>query len=142
ATADFQRIGVAHGQAWTCLELAVVDAGNARTQQALALCDEAVDLFTSYGDRRGEEWARFLRCTLLPYASPGGTEVGTAVAQEELAQLSRTNHPVRDAKLDDCLGAYRLLLERGVSLEDGWQAWRLGMVPERHAREVMGVVMP
>ncbi|MBW8701220.1 Regulatory protein AfsR [Streptomyces sp. MBT84] len=72
AKADFQRIGVAHGEAWTCLELAVVDAGNARTQQALALCDEAVDLFTSYGDRRGEDWARFLRCTLLPYASPGG----------------------------------------------------------------------
>ncbi|MGW3498802.1 tetratricopeptide repeat protein [Streptomyces sp. NPDC001020] len=141
ATADFQRIGVAHGQAWTCLELAVVDAGNARTQQALALCDEAVDLFTSYGDRRGEEWARFLRCTLLPYASPGGTEVGTAVAQEELAQLARTSHPTRDEKLDDYLGAYRLLLERGVSLEDGWQAWRLGMVPVRHAREVMGVVV-
>lgn len=31
ARADFQRIGVAHGEAWTCLELAVVDAGNART---------------------------------------------------------------------------------------------------------------
>ena len=31
-----------------------MDAGNARTQQALALCDEAVELFASYGDRRGE----------------------------------------------------------------------------------------
>ncbi|MEV5474678.1 tetratricopeptide repeat protein [Streptomyces sp. NPDC052207] len=141
AKADFQRIGVAHGEAWTCLELAVVDAGNARTQQALALCDEAVDLFTSYGDRRGEDWARFLRCTLLPYASPGGTEVGAAVAQEELAQLSRAYHPARDDKLDDYVGAYGLLLERGVSLEGGWQAWRLGMVPGRHAREVMGVPM-
>ncbi|MFE6552455.1 tetratricopeptide repeat protein [Streptomyces sp. NPDC057746] len=141
AKADFQRIGVAHGEAWTCLELAVVDAGNARTQQALALCDEAVDLFTSYGDRRGEDWARFLRCTLLPYASPGGAEVGTAVAQEELAQLARAYHPARDDKLDDYLAAYGLLLERGVSLEDGWQAWRLGMVPGRHAREVMGVPM-
>ncbi|MFE0137586.1 tetratricopeptide repeat protein, partial [Streptomyces sp. NPDC059037] len=89
ARADFQRIGVAHGEAWTCLELAVVDAGNARGQQALALCDEAAALFTSYGDRRGEDWARFLRCTLLPYASPGGWEIGTAVAQEELSQLSR-----------------------------------------------------
>ncbi|MGW9027510.1 tetratricopeptide repeat protein [Streptomyces sp. NPDC055722] len=142
ARADFQRIGVAHGEAWTCLELAVVDAGNARTQQALALCDEAVDLFTSYGDRRGEDWARFLRCTLLPYASPGGVEVGTAVAEEELAQLSRAGHPARDEKLDDVVGAYGVLLERGVSLEDGWQAWRLGMVPGRHAREVMGVEVP
>ncbi|MFJ6559197.1 tetratricopeptide repeat protein [Streptomyces sp. NPDC091412] len=142
ARADFQRIGVAHGEAWTCLELAVVDAGNARTQQALSLCDEALALFASYGDRRGEDWARFLRCTLLPYAAPGGTEVGTAVAQEELAQLVRSGHPLRDGKLNDYVEAYRLLLERGVSLEAGWQAWRLGMVPERHAREVMGVAVP
>lgn len=142
ARTDFQRIGVAHGEAWTCLELAVVDAGNARARQALALCDEAVGLFTSYGDRRGEDWARFLRCTLLPYASPGGTEVGSAVAQEELAQLSGTANPVRDENLGDWVEAYKLLLERGVSLEDGWQAWRLGMVPGRHAREVMGVTVP
>ncbi|GEC05733.1 hypothetical protein SSP24_33880 [Streptomyces spinoverrucosus] len=139
ARADFQRIGVAHGEAWTCLELAVVDAGNARTAAALALCDEAVGLFASYGDRRGEDWARFLRCTLLPYASPGGAEVGTAVAQEELAQLARAGHTARDEKLDDYVEAYQLLLERGVELEAGWQAWRLGMVPRRHAREVMGV---
>ncbi|MEW2115925.1 tetratricopeptide repeat protein [Streptomyces sp. NPDC005474] len=139
ARADFQRIGVAHGEAWTCLELAVVDAGNSRAQQALALCDEAIGLFTSYGDRRGEDWARFLRCTLLPYAAPGGVDIGTAVAQEELAQLSRGRHPSRDEKLDEYVDAYRLLLERGVALESGWQAWRLGMVPNRHAREVMGV---
>ncbi|MEV2234865.1 tetratricopeptide repeat protein [Streptomyces phaeochromogenes] len=141
ARADFQRIGVAHGEAWTCLELAVVDAGNARTQPALALCDEAASLFASYGDRRGEDWSRFLRCTLLPYASPGGVEVGTAVAQEELTQLSRTAHPTRDGKLDDYIEAYQLLLERGADLEAGWQAWRLGMVPNRHAREVMGVAV-
>ncbi|MET9773008.1 tetratricopeptide repeat protein [Streptomyces sp. NPDC006367] len=142
ARADFRRIGVGHGEAWTCLELAVVDAGNARTPQALALCDEAAALFASYGDRRGEDWARFLRCTLLPYAAPGGVEVGTAVAQEELAQLSRARHPARDPKLDEYAEAYRLLLERGVRLEEGWQAWRLGMVPSRHAREVMGVEVP
>ncbi|MFG3013466.1 tetratricopeptide repeat protein [Streptomyces cinerochromogenes] len=142
ARADFQRIGVAHGEAWTCLELAVVDAGNARTQQALALCDEALTLFASYGDRRGEDWARFLRCTLLPYAAPGGVEVGTAVAQEELAQLARATHPLRDEKLDDYVSAYALLLERGVQLEAGWQAWRLRMTPDRHAREVMGVAVP
>ncbi|WP_043679803.1 tetratricopeptide repeat protein [Streptomyces xylophagus] len=142
ARADFQRIGVAHGEAWTCLELAVVDAGNARTQQALTLCDEALGLFTSYGDHRGEDWAHFLRSTLLPYAAPGGVEVGTAVAQEELAQLSRAGHPHRDEKLDDYVQAYRLLLERGVNLDAGWQAWRLGMVPSRHAREVMGVAVP
>ncbi|MGW5034809.1 tetratricopeptide repeat protein [Streptomyces nigra] len=139
ARADFQRIGVAHGEAWTCLELAVVDGGNARTGQALDLCDEAVTLFASYGDLRGEDWARFLRCTLLPYAAPGGVEVGTAVALEELAQLARAGHPLRDGRLAECLEAYRLLLERGVELEAGWHAWRLGMVPNRPAREVMGV---
>ncbi|MFE6163493.1 tetratricopeptide repeat protein [Streptomyces sp. NPDC056486] len=141
ARADFQRIGVAHGEAWTCLELAVVDAGNTRAQQALALCDEAAALFASYGDRRGEDWARFLRCTLLPYASPGGWEIGTAVAQEELSQLARAGHPTRDGKLDDYMEAYGLLLERGADLEAGWQAWRLGMVPNRHSREVMGVTV-
>ncbi|MHC3468111.1 tetratricopeptide repeat protein [Streptomyces sp. 7R007] len=141
ARADFQRIGVAHGEAWTCLELAVVEAGNARTQQALTLCDDATTLFTSYGDRRGEDWSRFLRCTLLPYAAPGGVEVGTAVAQQDLAELTRTGHPLRDEKLDDYVHAYALLLERGVNLEAGWQAWRLGMVPSRHAREVMGVAV-
>ncbi|MET9493349.1 tetratricopeptide repeat protein [Streptomyces sp. NPDC006552] len=139
ARADFQRIGVAHGEAWTCLELAVVDAGNARLPQAMALCEEAAALFASYGDRRGEDWAAFLRCTLLPYASPGGSEVGTAVAQEELAQLARAADPARDGKLDDFIGAFQLLLERGVELDAGWQAWRLGMVPNRHARDVMGV---
>ncbi|MET9147706.1 tetratricopeptide repeat protein [Streptomyces sp. NPDC004042] len=139
ARADFRRIGVAHGEAWTCLELAVVDAGNARTPQALALCDEALALFTSYGDRRGEDWARFLRCTLLPYAAPGGVEVGTAVAQEDLSALARAGHRLRDRKLEGYIDAYLLVLERGVSLEAGWQAWPLGMVPDRHAREVMGV---
>ncbi|MER6011157.1 tetratricopeptide repeat protein [Streptomyces bluensis] len=139
ARADFQRIGVAHGEAWTCLELAVVDAGNARSQQALSLCDDAVSLFASYGDLRGEDWARFLRCTLLPYAAPGGVEIGTAVAQEELTQLSRATHPRRDSKLDAYVDAYQLLLERGVDLDAGWRAWTLGMVPDRHAREVMGV---
>ncbi|MFC8328740.1 tetratricopeptide repeat protein, partial [Streptomyces olivaceus] len=142
ARADFQRIGVGHGEGWTCLELAVVDAGNARTPQALALCDEAAVLFAGYGDRRGEDWARFLRCTLLPYAAPGGVEIGTAVAQEELTQLSRARHAARDPKLDDYVNAYQLLLERGIQLEAGWQAWRLGMVPNRQAREVMGVPVP
>ncbi|MFF3639964.1 tetratricopeptide repeat protein [Streptomyces sp. NPDC002564] len=142
ARADFQRIGVAHGEAWTCLELVVVDAGNNRTQQALALCDEAIGLFASYGDRRGGDWAAFLRCTLLPYASPGGWEIGTAVAQEELNRLERAEHPTRDGKLAEYVQAYGLLLERGADLETGWQAWRLGMVPSRHAREIMGVDVP
>ncbi|MER7815026.1 tetratricopeptide repeat protein [Streptomyces sp. NPDC096153] len=139
ARADFQRIRVAHGEAWTCLELAVIDAGNSRPGQALALCEEAAALFASYGDRRGADWAGFLRCTLLPYASAGGVEVGTVVAQEELATLREGSHRARDGRLEDCMEAFALVLERGVRLEDDWQAWQLGMVPGRHAREVMGV---
>ncbi|MEU9863981.1 tetratricopeptide repeat protein [Streptomyces sp. NPDC047971] len=139
ARADFQRIGVAHGEGWTCLELAIVDAGNGKVAQALELCGEATALFLSYGDRRGADWARFLRCTLLPYGSPGGAEVGAVVAQEELARLVEDRHPTRDGKVEDCAEAYAVVLERGVQLDAGWQAWDLGMVPNRHAREVMGV---
>ncbi|QGV82608.1 tetratricopeptide repeat protein [Streptomyces ficellus] len=139
ARADFRRIGVAHGEAWTCLELAVIDAGNGRAPQALALCDEANGLFGSYGDLRGADWARFLRCTMLPYASPGGVEVGTVVAQEELTALAAAGHPARDPRLEDALPAWSLVLERGVRLEAPWQAWPLGLTPGRHAREVMGV---
>ncbi|MFD9034642.1 tetratricopeptide repeat protein [Streptomyces sp. NPDC059567] len=139
ARADFHRIGVAHGEAWTCLELAIVDAGNGKVAQALELCGEATELFLSYDDRRGADWARFLRCTLLPYGSPGGAEVGTVVAQEELARLVEDRHPTRDGKVEDCAEAYAVVLERGVQLDAGWQAWDLGMVPNRHAREVMGV---
>ncbi|MYZ40746.1 MULTISPECIES: tetratricopeptide repeat protein, partial [unclassified Streptomyces] len=139
ARADFHRIGVAHGEAWTCVELAIIDAGNNRAAQALQLCDEATALFASYGDERGADWSRFLRCTLLPYASAGGTEVGSAVAEQELTELTAARHALRDGKLEDCADAYTVMLRRGVSLDDGWQAWHLGMVPTRHAREVMGV---
>ena len=139
ARQDFHRAGVAHGEAWSCVELAVIDAGNGRAAQGLELADEAARLFGGYGDRRGEDWARFLRCTLLPFASPGGSVVGAAVALEELLQLRREGHPLRDGRLADCLEAYALILERGVEPETGWQAWQLGMVPDRHAREVMGV---
>ncbi|WP_199783756.1 MULTISPECIES: tetratricopeptide repeat protein [unclassified Streptomyces] len=142
ARADFRRIGVAHGEAWACLELALIDAGNQRAPQALELCGEAVALFESYGDARGADWGRFLRCTLLPYASPGGIEVGTVVAQQELADLVAAGHPARDGKVDDCAEAYRVILDRGVDLETGWQAWHLGLTPSRRAREIMGVPVP
>lgn len=109
ARADFRRIGLAHGEAWTCLELAVVDAGNGRVAQALGLCEEAVRLFISYGDRRGEDWARFLRCTLLPYALPEASDE----ARTELARLAAAPHPMRDGRLEDALESYTVILARG-----------------------------
>ncbi|WP_327254647.1 tetratricopeptide repeat protein [Streptomyces sp. NBC_01244] len=135
ARADFRRIGLAHGEAWTCLELAVVDAGNGRTAQAVDLCEEAVRLFISYGDRRGEDWARFLRCTLLPYALPEAPDE----ARTELARLAAAPHPMRDGRLEDCLESYTVILARGVDPAEGWQAWRLSLVPNLHSREIMGV---
>ncbi|MGW8781486.1 tetratricopeptide repeat protein [Streptomyces sp. NPDC055796] len=139
ARADFRRIGLAHGEAWTCLELAVIDAGNGRVSQALGLCEEAARLFISYGDRRGEDWARFLRCTLLPYALPGA---GVEEARAELARLAAAPHAMRDGRLEDGLDAYAVVLGRGVDPAEGWQAWRLGLVPNLHSREIMGVPMP
>ncbi|WNF29188.1 tetratricopeptide repeat protein [Streptomyces sp. C11-1] len=139
ARADFRRIKVPYGQAWACVELALIDAGNGRAPQALELCGEAAELFASYGDARGGDWARFLRCTLLPYASPGGSEVGTVVAQQELAELIEARHPARDGRLERSAAAFAVALERGVDLEDGWQAWRLGLTPTRRAGQIMGV---
>ncbi|MBT2386968.1 tetratricopeptide repeat protein, partial [Streptomyces sp. ISL-11] len=143
ARADFRRLDVAHGEGWSCVELAVVDAGNGRAAPALELLEEAEGLFTGYGDRRGAAWARFLRCTLLPFASPGGSVVGSAVAREELAGLLRELRAAdwaTDPPLEDCVETYALMLERGIEPEAGWQAWRLGMVPSRRAREVMAVL--
>ncbi|MFF8374782.1 tetratricopeptide repeat protein [Streptomyces sp. NPDC015661] len=139
ARADFRRIGVAHGEAWACLELAIVDAGNGRVPQALALCEEARSLFDAYGDRRGSDWARLLRCGLLPHAAPGTPEPGTASAREELAALAADRHPARDPRVDDCAEAHALLLDRGIAPTTPWQAWDLGLVPSRPAREVLGV---
>lgn len=140
ARADFRRIGLAHGEGWTCVELAVIDAGNGRVPQAVGLCEDAVRLFVSYGDRRGEDWARFLRCTMLPYAGAGDSAVEEARA--ELARLAAAPHPLRDGRLEDCLETYGVVLARGVDPAEGWQAWRLGLVPNLRAREVMGVSLP
>ncbi len=142
ARRDFRRAGVGHGEAWSCVELAVIEAGNERLGPALDLADEALRLFTQgWGegpDARGADWAQLLRCTLLPLASPGGSDVGQAVAQEELTQLLRDEHPRRDPRLTDAAHAYALILERGQGPEAGWPAWRLGMVPRRGARDVIG----
>ncbi|MGW1073052.1 tetratricopeptide repeat protein [Streptomyces sp. NPDC002537] len=143
ARTDFRRAGAPHGEAWSCVELAVVDAGNDRTAPALELADEAVRLFTGYDDQRGAAWARFLRCTLLPFTSPGGSVVGTAVAEGELTQLQRELRDgawPADPTLEEAAGAYALVLQQDVDPETGWQPWHLGMVPGRRARDVLAVL--
>ncbi|WP_107088616.1 hypothetical protein [Streptomyces sp. NRRL F-5755] len=141
ARQGFQRIGVMHGEAWSLIELAVIAAGSGLPSQALALCEEAAALFASYDNRRGEDWARFLRCTLLPYASTGGAETGRQVALEDFSQLIRAAHPLRDSKLADCMPAFALLLQSEAELEAGLPAWRPGMIPSRRPREVKGAAV-
>ncbi|MFD3451749.1 tetratricopeptide repeat protein [Streptomyces sp. NPDC058691] len=133
ARADFRRIGVPHGEAWSCVELAVIDAGNGRVPEALELLRDAERLFTALPDRRGADWSRFLQCTLLPLL----TEDGAAEAREGLSTLLRDTYEGRDLDLEEYAEAYALLLERGVEPGTPWEAWRLGMVPSRGARMAM-----
>ncbi|MFF7210210.1 AAA family ATPase [Streptomyces sp. NPDC008238] len=135
ARADFHRVGVPHGEGWSCVELAVIDAGNGRVPAALELVREAERLFAGMDDRRGLAWARFLQCTLLPLLS----REGAAEARERLARLGDDTHEGRDLDLQEYAEAYALLLERGVEPGTPWEAWRLGMVPSRGARMVMAV---
>ncbi|MEU6170952.1 tetratricopeptide repeat protein [Streptantibioticus parmotrematis] len=131
ARQDFHRTGVPHGEAWSCVELSVVDAGNGRLPQALALADEAVALFRGVGDRRGEDWARFLRCTYLPLVS----EEGAAQAREELAALASDDFEGRDPAIAEYVTAWSHVLRRGLEPGAAWEVWRLGMTPARAARE-------
>ncbi len=135
ARADFHRAGVPHGEGWSCVELAVIDAGNGRVPAALDLVREAERLFAGMGDRRGLAWAHFLQCTLLPLLS----REGAVEARERLARLTDDLHEGRDLDLREYAETYALLLERGVEPGTPWEAWRLGMVPSRGARMVMAV---
>ncbi|WP_327289031.1 tetratricopeptide repeat protein [Streptomyces sp. NBC_01198] len=144
ARQDFRRIGVEHGEAWSCVELAVIDAGNERVTEALALLEEAYQLFAGLGDRRGQDWASFLRATLLPLApaAPGSDPAeGVRQALGLLRGLTVGDaYPGRDPDLDEYAAAYALLLERGSAAPGGpWEAWRLGMTPTRPARMVMSL---
>ncbi|MBY8877153.1 tetratricopeptide repeat protein [Streptomyces sp. PLK6-54] len=145
ARQDFRRIGVEHGEAWSCVELAVIDAGNERLLEALTLLEEAEGLFSGIGDVRGRDWTVFLRATILPLLaadrdSAGGT--GTAYppevaeqARESLRALAAGSHPGQDPDLAEYAAAYALLLERDSVVPGGpWDAWRLGMTPGRSAR--------
>jgi tetratricopeptide (TPR) repeat protein len=141
ARQDFRRIGVDHGEAWSCVELAVIDAGNGRLLEALTLLDQAYDLFDGLGDLRGRDWAVFLRATVLPLLAPDpATPDGAARASAELAALLAAPHPARDPDLAEYAEAYALLLDRGSIVPGSpWEAWRLGMTPARGARMTMSV---
>jgi tetratricopeptide (TPR) repeat protein len=143
ARQDFRRIGVEHGEAWSCVELAVIDAGNSRLPEAVTALDEAYDLFAGLGDRRGQDWALFLRATVLPLLPVEGTGGGALNrAKEALRTLygAEGEYEGRDPDLEEYAAAYALLLERGTVRPGGsWDAWRLGMTPSRSSRMVMAV---
>lgn len=141
ARQDFRRIGVDHGEAWSCVELAVIDAGNGRLLEAMTLLDEAAELFTALADRRGLDWAVFLRATLLPLLAPDPTAPdGPDRARADLAALLAGPYPSRDPDVTEYAEAYALLLDRGTIVPGSpWQAWDLGMTPKRSARMVMAV---
>jgi tetratricopeptide (TPR) repeat protein len=142
ARQDFRRIGVEHGEAWSCVELSVIDAGNGRLLEALTLLDEAVELFTGLGDRRGLDWSVFLRATILPLLAPDPmTPDGAARARAELEELLGSSYPERDPDLAEYAEAFALLLDRGSIVPGSpWEAWRLGMTPKRSSRMVMAVL--
>lgn len=144
ARLDFRRMGVEHGEAWSCVELAVIDAGNGRLVEALTLLDEAYELFAGLGDRRGRDWATFLRATLLPLtAAPADADPADG-GRRALALLrdllAGDPYPGRDPDLDEYAAAFALLLERGSARPGGpWEAWRLGMTPARAARTILSL---
>ena len=132
ARADFQRIGVAHGEAWTCLELAVDRRGQQpRTPRRWRCATRRRRCSPRTATGAARDWARFLRCTLLPYAVAGRhARWARRWPSRSWRSWPRPPHPARDRKLEDCAEAFAVMLERGVDLEDGWQAWRLGLVPD------------
>jgi tetratricopeptide (TPR) repeat protein len=136
ARQDFRRIGVEHGEAWSCVELAVIDAGNERLVEALTLLDEAYGLFAGLGDRRGQDWAAFLRATVLPLLSAEHAE-----PLRILDGLSTAPpYPACDPDLAGYAAAYALLVTRGSAAPGTpWQAWRLGMTPGRAARMLLAL---
>lgn len=144
ARQDFRRIGVEHGEAWSCVELAVIDAGNGRLLEALTLLEEGAELFAGLGDRRGRDWAVFLRATILPLLAPDAQAPdGAEQAREALRGLLGDDYPGADPDLGEYAEAYALLLDRGSIVPGApWEAWRLGMTPGRSTRLVMAVPLP
>ncbi|WSE01308.1 tetratricopeptide repeat protein [Streptomyces sp. NBC_01474] len=135
ARQDFRKVGVPHSEAWSCIELAVIDAGNGRIPKAMELVEEAGRLFDGIGDRHGQDWARFLRCTLLPLIS----EESATAARDDIAALLAEGDDDLDPDLAEHAAEWSLILQRGIAPGSPWEAWRLGMTPRRSSREYMAL---
>ncbi|WP_236719273.1 tetratricopeptide repeat protein [Wenjunlia vitaminophila] len=132
ARQDFRAVGLPHGEAWSCVELAVVDAGCGRISRAVDVLQDARELFDGLRDGRGASWATFLLCTLAPLTSDDGLRT----AHETLAGLL------------EAPGCHPTVREHARRWMDGpwlethgdgpWPVWRLGLTPSRGARDVMG----
>jgi tetratricopeptide (TPR) repeat protein len=131
AQQDFHLAGMPHGEAWSAVELAVIDAGCGRIGRAMELLEDARQLFTGFGDASGRSWATFLHCTLLPLAS----DDGEAAARSALSSLGDGAHPLVREYAQRWLGGPWI----DAGADGPWPVWRLGLVPPRRARDVLGV---
>ncbi|GGO83022.1 tetratricopeptide repeat protein [Wenjunlia tyrosinilytica] len=137
ARQDFRTVGLPHGEAWSCVELAVIDAGCGRIARAVDLLEDARELFGSLGDRSGGSWATFLYCTLLPLSSDDGGRVARETLDRLLNDTEAGVHPLAREN------ALRWLESPWIDTQpDGpWPVWRQGLAPTRTARDVLGVTV-
>jgi tetratricopeptide (TPR) repeat protein len=131
AQQDFHMAGMPHGEAWSAVELAVIDAGCGRISRAMEVLEEAREVFAGYGDTSGGSWATFLHCTLLPLAS----DDGVARARRTLSSLGDAAHPLARAYAERWLAGPWI----DAGPDGPWPVWRLGLTPPRRARDVLGV---
>lgn len=134
ARQDFRTVGLPHGEAWSCVELAVIDAGCGRTARAAELLGDARALFADLGDGRGESWAVFLHSTLPPASDDGRHEAGRAL-ERLLEEPDERCHPLVRRHSRTWLDGPWTETKPGSP----WPVWQLGLAPARTARDVMGV---
>ncbi|WP_461008795.1 tetratricopeptide repeat protein, partial [Streptomyces capparidis] len=136
ARQDFRTVGLPHGEAWSCVELAVVDAGCGRVARAEEVLAEARVLFDGLGDAHGASWAAFLHGTLLPLTSDDGPRL----ARETVARVAADPAAHPQARQH----AARWLDEPWLdpAPDTPWPVWRRGLTPPRRARDVLGVPLP
>lgn len=135
ARQDFRTVGLPHGEAWSCVELAVIDAGCGRIGRAAELLGDARALFEGLGDGRGESWAVFLHSTLLPLTADDGLSAARQTLERLLEEPDARCHPLVRQHARTWLDGPWI----DTKPDSPWPVWQLGLAPARTARDVMGV---